>query len=54
MSSVRINSVDKEVNKIIEYRKKQTPHLFISKQNLIADLVVKEAKRIERLMEGDK
>lgn len=49
MKMVRVDLVDKELENIVSYRKKLTPHKFISKQNVVGDLIVKESNRINKI-----
>ena len=51
MSAVRTDEVKKDLEYIATYRDKIAPHRFNSNQSIVADLVVKEAKRLRKILE---
>ncbi len=40
-----IPSVNLELEKLIEFRRQQNPHLTINKQSVVADLILKATKK---------
>lgn len=53
MSGVRVQgTVKDDIECIILYRKKMSPHKTVNKQSVSDDLITKEAKRVRRIMGG--
>ena len=50
MAAVRTDTVIAELEAIAKYRKKISPHMFHSNQSIAADLIIKEAKRIKKVL----
>lgn len=50
MSGVRVQgTVKDDIECIILYRKKMSPHKTVNKQSVSDDLITKEAKRVRRI-----
>jgi len=53
MAAVRTDTIIEELEYIAAYKTDKSPHRFHSNQSIVAELVIKEAKRVRKI-KGDK